>query len=307
MHISLFGIMKFQKSGNFQFSKKNKKIFILYKLYTTRKKFFFVACLKIFESTKSSLVNYEISKISKISEIRKFPSRKIKIFLYSHQCSKKYLNFFYVELTPPTDYFKKRRMEKNLGNPIYTSIENGIYKKDNVDQCCRWDTEPLDPNRDILHAPVREKNGIISVMGNFCSFACVRAFMENNPKIFNESSIYLLLKYARSYGIYDPFSKAPPQEALLKFGGDKTIEEFRALGVTHFTCLRMPPFTFEDVKVQAVRRINEPISGRESQLDENEFRQKLASKSQLFLDKKNRKKLDQNSIEAFINKNGGNS
>lgn len=69
-----------------------------------------------------------------------------------------------------------------------------------------------------------------TVIGNFCSFACAKAWQSEN-KLFNlpVQRMWLLTMAKEKYGYEgDTIQAAPPRIELDVFGGPCTIEEFRA-------------------------------------------------------------------------------
>lgn len=169
-------------------------------------------------------------------------------------------------------------------------------------QCCIWDTEPLPPDKKPLSAPMKKINGVIHFTGQFCSFACIKAYINDKIGIQNPIPLYLLLEYARSYGIIENFNPAPPRETLKKFGGYMSIEEFRSKSITHFCTLKEPPFQFYDIRAEEESRlINDFEPEKQSTLTVEQFREKLQKNSAEFFakQKKTKGRLNQNSIEAI--------
>lgn len=72
----------------------------------------------------------------------------------------------------------------------------------------------------------REK---FTVIGCFCSFACAKAWQQENVAFNNGTTVmYLSILAAKLYNYNRPIEAAPPRYFLRRFGGPLTIDEFRA-------------------------------------------------------------------------------
>jgi hypothetical protein len=107
-----------------------------------------------------------------------------------------------------------------------------LEKKTNI--CCWWCRHPFDVTPRVL--PTKYKDGVFSYTGNFCSWACVRAYASKDKSICNRYkqnllATFLMRLYKDGNTTGKPFSPgngiAPPYQALNIFGGDMTITEFR--------------------------------------------------------------------------------
>lgn len=79
------------------------------------------------------------------------------------------------------------------------------------------------------------------VFGNFCSLACAKGYMSDNPTFDSPQQVNLFTKMARDvYGTHDP-PRAPPRVSLKQFGGPFGVEEFRKSEGKHCVILE-PPF-----------------------------------------------------------------
>jgi hypothetical protein len=75
-----------------------------------------------------------------------------------------------------------------------------------------------DPRTDVFH-----------VKGTFCSFACMKAFdWDSGSALRGVRGEYIRMFRRRCMGDSAPCKAAPPRVALRAFGGDMTIEQFRA-------------------------------------------------------------------------------
>lgn len=120
---------------------------------------------------------------------------------------------------------------------------------------CRYDGEPFESIPIPLPIDYNTETNTYSCYGIFCSAACVKAFMENNPVYSNALSMIWLKKImCEVFDDFDDIIEAPPVDLLIKHGGELTIEQFRAFGrqKTRIITHRMPFFTcalaFELVK-----------------------------------------------------------
>ena len=123
---------------------------------------------------------------------------------------------------------------------------------------CRYDGEPFDSIPIPLPIGFNEEKNIYTCYGIFCSAACVKAFMENNPVYSNALSMMWLKKImCEVFGDFDDIVEAPPIELLNKHGGNLDIDQFRKFGKqkTRILTHRLPFFTcslaFELVKEHA--------------------------------------------------------
>jgi hypothetical protein len=92
--------------------------------------------------------------------------------------------------------------------------------------CCHpYDTEPL--SLPYGHDELRNK---FSTTGNFCSWSCMKSYAIDRYGI-NKGSIIcgnIVMMRRRMYGHSGSVRPAPNRYRLKVFGGDMTIEEFRA-------------------------------------------------------------------------------
>lgn len=93
--------------------------------------------------------------------------------------------------------------------------------------CCH----ACDPGALALPMPIDydERTDAFTVVGTFCSFACMKAFnatRNSSRKDVNYLNIALFAR--RFYGRCTHIQTAPPRVALAAFGGPMSIDEFRA-------------------------------------------------------------------------------
>jgi hypothetical protein len=97
---------------------------------------------------------------------------------------------------------------------------------------CWWCVHalPIDPP---IHLPIKYETKLdrFSCIGNFCSWACAKAYaLDMGTSRSGEIQSFLAMMKRRSIGKYTSTWPAPKREALKCFGGSMTIEEFRKYG-----------------------------------------------------------------------------
>lgn len=100
-------------------------------------------------------------------------------------------------------------------------IENGIV--------CFHDLHPFDTQPVPCPVSYDKKNGAYGIYGVFCSFSCVAGWLRDHgfPDLSYQRS--LLVQMAQDiFDFFEVITPAYPQSRLYMFGGDKTIEQFRA-------------------------------------------------------------------------------
>lgn len=97
---------------------------------------------------------------------------------------------------------------------------------------CWWCVHDL-PQRPCIHLPIKydDKRKIFGTIGNFCSWACAKAYAINMGSArAGEIQSFLALMRLQALGKHVPLWAAPKREALACFGGTLSIDEFRAFG-----------------------------------------------------------------------------
>lgn len=97
---------------------------------------------------------------------------------------------------------------------------------------CWWCVHDL-PQKPCIHLPVRydDKRKVFGTIGNFCSWACTKAYAMNmGTARWGEILSFLAIMRLQAFGKHVPLWPAPKREALACFGGTMTIEEFRSYG-----------------------------------------------------------------------------
>ena len=97
---------------------------------------------------------------------------------------------------------------------------------------CWWCVHAL-PQKPCIHLPIRydDKRKIFSTIGNFCSWACAKAYaLDMGTSRSGEIQMFLATMRMQSMGKFTPLWPAPKRQALKCFGGTMDIDEFRSFG-----------------------------------------------------------------------------
>jgi len=97
---------------------------------------------------------------------------------------------------------------------------------------CWWCVHAL-PQKPCIHLPIKydDKRRIFSTIGNFCSWACAKAYaLDMATARSGEIQMLLATMRMQSMGKFTPLWPAPKRQALKCFGGTLTIDEFRSFG-----------------------------------------------------------------------------
>ena len=97
---------------------------------------------------------------------------------------------------------------------------------------CWWCVHAL-PQRPCIHLPIKydDKLDRFTTIGNFCSWQCAKAYaLDTISAKSGEVQSFLAMMRLRAFGKYVPLWPAPKRQFLKCFGGNMSIEEFRAFG-----------------------------------------------------------------------------
>ena len=169
---------------------------------------------------------------------------------------------------------------------------------------CRYDGEPFDTIPIPLPIGFNDEKNIYTCYGVFCSAACVKAFMENNPVYSNALSMMWLKKImCEVFGDFEDIVEAPPIELLIKHGGNLDILQFRKFGkqktriLTHrfpfFTCSLAFELIAEQTKKNEGSKITPPTVQLSSQTQSTEPSLKTVKKLQRQFNKKQQEQQQQ--------------
>lgn len=111
-----------------------------------------------------------------------------------------------------------------------------------TDICCWWCTYEFDNLPFFI--PENENNGTFYVFGCFCSPQCAAAY-NDSLNDYKTRERYSLIKKLNAilFGSDKEIINAPAREILVKFGGYKSIEEYRKASILNNKdiIIRMPP------------------------------------------------------------------
>lgn len=103
---------------------------------------------------------------------------------------------------------------------------------DQIGLVCWWCVHAL-PQRPCIHLPIQydEKRHKWTTIGNFCSWACAKAYAIDmaSAKSLEYQSLLATMR-VQALGRRVPLWAAPKRQALKCFGGTMTIDEFRSYG-----------------------------------------------------------------------------
>ncbi len=119
--------------------------------------------------------------------------------------------------------------------------------------CCWWCTYPIEG--ETFKLPYKmEKCGTYHVMGNFCSWECMKTYNIHENRInFGEIQGFITSMRLKRYGKILKTGCAPNRYTLEKFGGKLTIEEFRSKCGANPPTIKMPDtknFLHEHIEVR---------------------------------------------------------
>lgn len=109
---------------------------------------------------------------------------------------------------------------------------------------CRHDSHPFDTIPIPIPCSADYRLKIYGVYGVFCSFACASAWLKERNFPDAPQQRAMLAEMAHDvFGFEGHIASAPPQDRLKVYGGDMTIEQFRAFSDSGArTFMRVPPF-----------------------------------------------------------------
>lgn len=113
---------------------------------------------------------------------------------------------------------------------------------------CWWCCHPIP--RDVFQMPIQydELRNTFKTIGQFCDFACVKAYANSQECSYKQSRLTLISKYYKHVTGKFIHTKeiriAPPRQCLKVFGGEMDISEFRATNHT-MILVRQPIVTMK--------------------------------------------------------------
>jgi len=98
---------------------------------------------------------------------------------------------------------------------------------------CWWCRHKISQDIQILGCPIKYSNEVFTCEGAFCSFNCMKAYVEdiNNCNVkYRESIGLIILMYSKCFYTtinYTTISCAPHWSLLQEYGGNMTIDQFQ--------------------------------------------------------------------------------
>ena len=121
---------------------------------------------------------------------------------------------------------KEKKIQRNEFKIIHTNTDNWPLSSD---ICCWWCSHTFDTPPLFLPIKYDSKTKRFQVKGNFCSWACVKAYnlYSNQPGMFARCTLISLLA-KKLHGFSDkPIKCALARESLNIYGGKYSIKQFR--------------------------------------------------------------------------------
>jgi len=131
----------------------------------------------------------------------------------------------------PVDKSHNRQFTNTFSDIFVTCDKSRVLQPINckkTDVCCWWCCHKFDSNPCYLPTITDDITNRFIVIGNFCSWRCVKAY---NMSLRNEVTkrLHILKKMLKCVGCNSATIKeAPPRQTLKMFGGHLSIEEFRS-------------------------------------------------------------------------------
>lgn len=204
-----------------------------------------------FEKNKDCLINFDII-VDNIKDYRDEDKDKQKNSTISKETLTNFLNNS--SSSKIVDYKKSKNTKIDILEPkksirVIKMIRhsNGekreIPKQTNI--WCWWCCHPFDTIPRFLPTKHDEIRNRFQVIGNFCSWSCVKAYDINENQ--NNNGKMLLSSLVKTiHGKTHKIHSAPPRAALKVFGGDMTIEEFRRTDKNVYYEINTGRLTFDE-------------------------------------------------------------
>jgi len=98
----------------------------------------------------------------------------------------------------------------------------------------------------------KPETGEYAVFGNFCSFSCAKEYVLEQGYANQREQLALLAKLEREvFDIAIPERPAPPRTMLTLFGGNLTVEDYRASGNQTYHIVHQPPCVTHMMMIEA--------------------------------------------------------
>ena len=142
-------------------------------------------------------------------------------------------------------------------------------------QWCWWCCHPI--KTDVLKMPLEYIDNAYKGVGQFCSFPCMKSYNnDTNASLTNKYNINMLITQYVQDASENPQIEihcAPPRQALVVFGGNMNIDEFRQNNsVINFTLPPIQLIMYDIEKHQHTSKHNKVIESCDiDEFSENMF------------------------------------
>jgi len=137
----------------------------------------------------------------------------------------------------PIDKSHNRQFTNTLSDIFVTCDKSRVLQPINckkTDVCCWWCCHKFDSDPCYLPTVTDDITNRFIVIGNFCSWRCVKAYNMSLPNEVTKR-LHILRKMLKCVGCNSATIKeAPPRQTLKMFGGHLSIEEFRSVKLPEF-------------------------------------------------------------------------
>jgi len=131
----------------------------------------------------------------------------------------------------PIDKSHNRQFTNTFSDIFVTCDKSRILQPINckkTDVCCWWCCHKFDSDPCYLPTITDDITNRFIVIGNFCSWRCVKAYNMSLPNEITKR-LHILKKMLKCIGCNSATIKeAPPRQTLKMFGGHLSIEDFRS-------------------------------------------------------------------------------
>lgn len=136
-------------------------------------------------------------------------------------------------------------------HPVFGNPESNQWPR-KTDIACLNCTEYFDNEPYTSVRKYDDIKNVYYVYGIFCSLNCVKGYMlEHEPALSTLRLLYFTQMCKNVYNIHYSIKPALPRMRLKKFGGDLTIEQYRAEFTSTVSCgIREPPFIQSPLQVE---------------------------------------------------------
>lgn len=150
--------------------------------------------------------------------------------------------------------------------PVSAAYSDDFYEHP-TDRACLWCTEGFETLPVPLPVRYCANTDVYMVTGQYCSPSCALAAVESTGTVYHRDNIRPIVHsmFRRMYGLRGSLEiiAAPPREALAKFGGRMSVEQFRATGgLGILTRLVTPPMYPFSAGVEEVERVKTVVVER---------------------------------------------